>query len=368
VNAGLFSLPTGEMVLIRDSGNSRKQLIDLAVEPNGRHLFAMYFDDRARKILLTYDLPSLNQPKSLVLPPTAHGMRFDGEGLSFVATAGSEESLVLLDGQQGRARNIVASPGREILSVSKLVDGEVLIARTESREDLWLHAKAGARRLTSDGISVFGALSADGALISQKRLPGGRLAIFLRAPDGTESQVTPGPTDVTPAFYANGARWVYADIATKQLLTCEISSRKCSPAYADDLGPGFPSVDPAGHRVAFLTFNSPSRLRIASLDDGTLQRDLGPAAGVCSPVWGTDDHLWFVQNITPTEMTWSEISVQDGATTGRVEKVHVKNQSDCRLPGALRSSGDRQRSVGLDPVVSLTEEASDFLVSSRSTN
>jgi len=47
-NAGLFSLPSGEMVLVHDSADHGKQLIDLAVTPDGSHMFALYIDDRAR--------------------------------------------------------------------------------------------------------------------------------------------------------------------------------------------------------------------------------------------------------------------------------------------------------------------------------
>jgi len=293
-------------------------------------------------------------------------MRFDTDVPSFVARTESDYALVALDTQSGRARKVAVSPGREILSLMNLADSRTLVVRRESREDLWLREGERRERLTSDGVSVSGAMSSNGLLLSQKFLPEGGLAIFLRTPGSGEKRVTRGPVDVTPAFYPDGSRWVYASVASKQILKCDVQTSTCAVVLTDQMGPGFPSVDPTSRRLAYVTFNNPSRLRLAPLDGGGAQRDLGPAAGVCSPVWASDDRLWFVQTASGSQMTWSEISVDTGATTGRVEKVHATSQNDCRLPGALRSSSDRERPTSAAEVVSLPEEASDMLVTSRS--
>jgi len=162
--------------------------------------------------------------------------------------------------------------------------------------------------------------------------------VVLQFQDGSEKQVTQGPLDGTPIFSPDGTSWLHSKADSGEILECTVASRRCSPIHVDTLIPAFPSIDPSGQLIAYITMMNAPRVWIVPRSGG-VSRDLGPAGEACAPIWASASRLWVAQAPAGREMTWAEIDTKTGRRTGELQRVILPKELDCAVPKHLLTIG-----------------------------
>jgi len=337
-HAAMFSLPTREMTLVTDESDRPRLLGDYAVDPSGSRMAVLYATDDVNNLLVVHSLPGLEVLSRVPLRSTAGRLQF------------GERGDVLLSGDRidGVSRIAPEDFGHPVLhNVGRMPDwdirdvtftgGDILVTARQLNNDLWVERGGEREPLTHDGVSVHGSLSKQGALLLQRRTKAGAFVIFLRLPDGSERQVSAGPVDATPTFLPDGNTWVYAKLDAGQLIKCHIADQSCAPILTDKLVPAYPSGDPSGSQIAYVTLMNGARVRVASADGGQA-RDFGPASDKCAPVWTTSRRLWIATPTDGQDLLWAEVDADTGKHAGPTRKVAVPPGQDCAVPTDLELS------------------------------
>jgi hypothetical protein len=374
-HAAVFSLPTGEMTVIGEGVSGTRQLADKAISASGGLVALQYYDDAANSRIVVESLRTLEIESTFVMPSPAMRLDFSrrDQQLRFTLYGFDRRAeLVEADWRAGTSRWMGRFPDADILGVLEAGEREgdrasrerepergtdrlVLVTRKVA-VDAWLDAEGGPQRLTHDGLSDGGALSMRGDLLVQRFLGDGGYSIVLRRADGGETPLTHGSFDLSPAFFPDSDRWVYASYRDQQIVECRLSTGTCARLHADASTPGWPTIDAAGQRLAYVTVLNAPRLRI--LDLGThVQRDLGPVVNDCAPVWAEGDRLWAMRS-KDSARAWAELDGASGAWTGRTEAAVPPPGQLCQLPARLRAASAR---IGRR-VFSSSDERAEVLV------
>jgi hypothetical protein len=353
----MFSLPTGQMTIVGDGIKTPRQLAEKAVSADGSRLAVRYFTDTSENLVVIQSIPSLDLVGQFVIPPSARMLQFSSTG---------DQVTFSLDGSEGVAELVSADwvgtalktvgkvHGADVRKVLSTSAGSVIMSR-KLKKDLWLDNRGQLNRLTDDGQSDGGSISTRGDLVVQRRLLDGRYVIVFKPSNGREVQVTNGPMDMAPSFFPDGKTWVYADYSTQSIVRCLVSNKTCATVHSDRLTPALPVGDPNGEQMAYISFMNIPRLHLLSLKTGT-DRDLGPVAPDCAPVWTSATRLWVT---TPTSHgpEWAEIDTSAGRRTGRIQAMVAHSSRECEVPREVTAGmglSDRRVSVVVD-------EVSDFL-------
>jgi hypothetical protein len=106
---------------------------------------------------------------------------------------------------------------------------------------------------------------------------------------------------------------LYADYERRMIRICDGAT--CKDLHHDSLMPGWPVMSPDDKRVGFVAMDGSPRLRVVD-KVGEHERDLGPAAIECPPVWGDPRTIWSFSG-AGAQREWVEIDVDTGRRTGR---------------------------------------------------
>jgi Protein kinase domain len=356
-HAAIFSIPTREMKVVTDTVGDQFAIDDQAVDSSGGRLAVLYTTKSLGSFLAVHALPGLELVGRARVPRWARSPRFGSNGdVSFtVIDTGGVRQVVSTDPSVTTLRSTGKVPGVDVHDFLESDHDRLLITR-QRRFDLWRRSGDGKLSpLTTDGRSPNGSLSASGQLIIQRTLDDGREVIVLRDEKGLESQRTQGPTDLTPSFLPGGTGWLYAR-DTGEIIECSLSAGDCVRVHADSLLPAYPTADPSGQRIAYITQLQSSRVRVISRTGGGTQRDLGPAL-LCEPVWTSSRWLWVVISAPQGTRIWAEIDADSGERSGRVRSVRaVEEQDQCPFPNGLHVEHGQ-----VDPVVARVIETSHLV-------
>jgi Protein kinase domain len=334
-HVGIFAIPSGDMTVVTDGGDNARQLDEHVVNASGSRLAIRYTTEKPENLVVIHALPSLRVIQSLRVPIGAEWLQFDSSGELLFALNGRDGygSLAAAD-LQGTLRNVGKMFHVDIRGALE-IGGSLIVVDKRPRKDLWSDRDREGVTLTTDGVSVHGALSQDGALAVQRQLPDGRSIIVLRGADRSEKVITGGPLDVTPAFLPGGSDLLYAKLDGGQLMRCSADTGRCASFHSDPLLPGFPSPDPEGKKLAYLTLMNVSRVRLVSLTGESL-RDLGPSGGdSCAPIWTSAHRLWVAKAPSGQHLTWVELDVDTGLRTGDQKSTDTSASLECPIPQAL---------------------------------
>jgi serine/threonine protein kinase/Tol biopolymer transport system component len=327
---GLFSLPTMNFSLFMDGRTDvRRHVFRKSISPLGDIVAVTYNAEKGDRQLAVYGLPGMSLLNTWSLPPSIMGTSFRGESLMLSDAAGTP-SLERLDWRSGVARRLGFVPNAEIDSVwSRAGDGQLIVAKTRST-DIWLFgANNEPRRLTNDGRSYLASQSPSGEVLVQKRTDDARWLIYLYDPSGRARPVTNGPMDAAPSFSPDGSSWVYIDHERKAIIRCD--HRGCADLRVDPLVPIWPITAPDNQQIAYVTAVGTPRIHVVD-GRGAHERDLGPSALECPPVWSSTKSLWVFSG-AGVDRSWVEIDVPSGGKTGRTKAAARFNpdQESCGL-------------------------------------
>lgn len=336
----VFSLPTGEMTVLSEGLSGARHLAEKAVDPSGRYMAIRYLDDAADSHIVIESQDTFEPKASFMVPPSALGLGFGRDQKLTFTLYGDHGSAELIEADwrgRGLAR-LGRISGADIVGALETTAGTIVLSR-KINLDVWLDGPDRPVRLTSDGISDGGAMSARGDLLIQRFLGDRRYAIALRDVEGRERLLTQGPMDMSPSFFADSDRWIYASYRTQQIFQCRLSTGACAAIHTDTSTPVWPTADPRGDRVAYETLLNASRLRVVDLRT-SLSRDMGPVLNQCPPFWVPGGRLWAMQSLTP-RTTWAEFDVGSGLRTGKTVTREPTPDQPCRLPPGLRADAER---------------------------
>jgi serine/threonine protein kinase len=337
----VFSLPTGELTVLGEGLTGTRQLAEKAVDPSGRYLALRYFDDANNNRIVIEAQGTFESQATFVVPSSALRLGFVGRGPKLTFTLyGSDGSAELIeaDWRHGSIWRMGKVPGADIVGVLDTPRGAVVLSR-QIRLDAWLDASDRPVQLTHDGTSDGGAMSRRGDLLIQRFLDDRRYVIALRGAEGRDRLLTTGPLDLSPSFFADSDRWVYSNYQTQQIFQCRLSTSTCASLYREPSTAAWPTVDPFGERIAYVTLLNAPRLRVLSLAT-SVARDLGPVLNECPPVWVPGGHLWALQSTEP-QTTWAEFDVTAGLRTGETVSQAPAPDRRCQLPPRLRADARR---------------------------
>jgi hypothetical protein len=353
------------MTIVTESDSEQLSVTGYAVDQAGIRLAIRYTTPAATSLVTVRSLPELKSRGRMLVPLSTGPMTFEAEGTRLLlAHEGPTRDLELaaIDVGAQTVSKVAANLGGDLAGIAGVLDTKTIFVTGQFKKDLWTATAEGPRRLTTDGNSLQGALRADGTMVMQKRLRDGKVAIFLRTSDGRTDQITKGPLDVTPSFCPDGSGWLYAAVGSNEIVKCWLSDNHCESIQRDDLGPSFPTMDPSGNKIAYITLSGAPRARVVTLDG--VKRDLGPAGETCAPIWAGDHGLWVVQNSSAQGISWAEIDVATGQRTGRTEGVAVDaNAETCPIPPGLV---DRMTGYGSPRIFALPEQTATVASRTRS--
>ena len=341
-HVAMFSIPTGEMTLFAEPAPAAKRVLSgEAVDAAGSRVAVRYTTSIRDSLVVVYSLPSLEILDQIEIPFAYGPMRFDGNSIEYIYE-GKSGALQIASIDLGRSHavtSVVRStyPSADLKGIVTETDADIFFSISKLRRDLWYQTATDLKRITDDGVSVHGSYSPSHDLLLQRELPDGRRVIFFRGADGSERQLTSGPSDATPTFLPERGKWLYVALDQSAIFECDSINDRCKPLHRDNLIPVFPASNPSGREVAYITAMNASRLRIFSRARPDEQRDLGPAGATCPPYWITDTLLWTAQNISESTVTWVEVDASTGARTGRQETMATSGKEGCALPPAVSS-------------------------------
>jgi Tol biopolymer transport system component len=318
---GLFSMSTMSYDLLYEEGEqSARRIYKKAVSADGHFIAALFNTNSANRKLELHALPNLAVASAWAVPFAVQGLHFDGRTL-MLSDASGASTLERLDWRSGQATRIGSVRGLVVDSALRLQSGDRLLLSKTKRNDVWVHEPGQApRQLTRDGVNYVASGSKDGHVLVAKDI-GHRLVIVRYDPQGRSTQLTSGPEDSVPSFAIDGSTWLYADYQRKALVLCERD--RCNDLRQDDLMPTWPVMSPDMRRVAFINAVGAPRLHVVDRD-GHNERDLGPAAVECPPVWTGNSSLWAFAGVDNSRR-WDEVDIATGKKTGRSKRADNSN-------------------------------------------
>jgi len=126
--------------------------------------------------------------------------------------------------------------------------------------------------------------------------------------------------------------------------------------------PAFPSVDPSGRKVAYVTVMNSARARLLDRATGVV-KDIGPAVDRCAPIWLSSDSLWVAQSIADGVVSWAEIAPTTGEHTGALESAALPVNQDCAVPRRFLQADS---ALARHHLVARQQETSEIATSSAS--
>jgi hypothetical protein len=325
-HAGIFSIPTMSYNLLEDErGRTRRTLYKKAISARGDLLAVMYNSDNTlNRVFELHSVPDLNVVSSWTMPFSIHDVSFTDRGL-FLSDIDKGGSLERFDWRAGHADRIGQIPGRIIRSAESLPGGTSIILSSTHYNDAWLFNPGETpRQITHDGKTYSASWSPSGDLLLGRFLDDGRFVIVLRDGTGSSKQVTEGPSDSLPSFSADGSEWVYAAYDRKTIVRCKGTS--CGDLLHTQQIPIWPVLSPDLRAIAFVTGYGTPRLHIAHAS-GLNERDLGPTAVECPPVWTDARSLWAFSG-AGTSREWIELDAATGQRTGRSKSASTFNPDE----------------------------------------
>jgi hypothetical protein len=209
--------------------------------------------------------------------------------------------------------------------VARLANGDRLLLSRTMRDDVWLFPPGKKpRALTSDGMSFAPTWSSTSGVLFERELPDGKYAIFAANDSGVVEQVTQGPFDGVPSLAAETERWVYADYHRNAIVTCV--QHKCSDLFHSNDLLDWPVIAPDGQHVAFIARAGVPHIRVVDAR-GEANRDFGPTAVECPPIWTSASSLWVFAG-AGTRREWSEVDLASGKKTGRIKSATTFNPDE----------------------------------------
>jgi serine/threonine-protein kinase len=342
-HAGVFSLPTKSYSLLDDSrGSARRYLSEKFVGPRGDLLAVLYTSDNpAERVLDLQALPNLGVVASWILPYSIHLASFGEQGV-LLTDVDTEQTLERLDWRSGRAARIGRWPGRTVRSVAVDSRGDKVLLSRADESDAWLFEPGKRpRQVTDDGRTYSASASPSGQVLLGRLLGDGRYVIALQDRAGSSKLLTKGPADSLPSFAADGTEWLYAAYDRKAIVRCK--EERCVDVVLDRQIPIWPVMSPDHQSIAYITSYGSPHLHLADRDGGN-QRDLGPAAIECPPVWTSARSIWAFSG-AGTNREWREIDANTRKQTGASKTAtgFAADEGKCGWEGEAASSPFYQR-------------------------
>jgi len=319
-HAAVFSITVMNSSLVWDDVSGQRRLVEKAVSARGDLLALRYLDERGENLFIVHALPTLEVLTTFSLPGYARNLRFDGRSdvvqVSVDGPAGNLW-LALVDWRAGMAHYQASLSEWDLRNaLSDDFDTTFFVSR-RLLQDVWEYPAPNAkpRRLTADGANDSAALSPSGRLLVQKHRRDGGYGLMLFDRGATSpSFVTPGPSDMMPAFAAKGGDWFFVRSQNQEIVRCD-GGNVCRGIHEDPQQPAWPVPSPDGSLLAYLTWLNTPRLKVLSLRDGTVRNSVAAMVD-CPPVWSDDQHLWILQS-SDRLREWTEIDAASGRGTGR---------------------------------------------------
>jgi hypothetical protein len=271
------------------------------------------------RLLEVHSLPDLKVRARWWLPSSIRSLSYSGDSLLLSNLNGG--ALERLDPTTGESTRLGFVPGAQIQHVSSIAGGRAgdraagrLLLTRSRRRDVWLFAPGRPSvALTTDGHSFAPTWSSGGDVLFEREMTDGAFAIFAIDRDGRTRKVTDGPSDGVPSYVDGTNRWVYIDYSRKMIRSCE--GDRC----VDFLKTGdlldTPVMSGDQRNVAFVSLEGIPHLHVVGTN-GEANRDLGPTAIECSPIWTGASSLWGFAG-AGKERFWEEFDVTSGKRTGR---------------------------------------------------
>jgi hypothetical protein len=335
-HAAVFSIPVMNSSVVPDDSNGQRRLAGKAVSSRGNLLALRYLDTRGESLFVVHSLPDLETRASFVLAGSARNQRFDKRTDDLEVSVDGPQGnalLALVDWRVGMARYHAELTGWDLRGEVPDGRGTSFLLSRRLLDDVWQYdgPHAPPRRLTADGNNDNVARSATGRMLIQSRRRSDGYVIMLFEPGSSAPALTtPGPHDVTPVFSEHGRDWFYVRQDRQAIVHCD-ARNSCTDVHLDAQGPLWPVPAPNSRRVAYLTWLNTPRLKLLSLDDGTV-RDLGAAIADCAPFWTDDDHLWVLQS-SERRPEWIEIDLKTSRRSGRRQEAgaETSDHRDCAM-------------------------------------
>jgi hypothetical protein len=330
-HVAVFALPTMSHTLLQDPGLGGHQTVfDKAASFKSDAVAVLNITNRSTWALTVYDGEALEHHRTVEVP-SARSIAFDrrDEVLLTDNRSAAFSTATSLSWRTMKSRHLGRLPGLEIVNVTGLGDGYLVVARRRSK-DVWVFRDGQQRRLTFDGDNYAVARAGSGTLLLTKRSPDGSFSIWLRNANGALSRLTKGPNDNAPAASPDGHTWAYADHERGAVVVCaSTAASTCRTLRTEDLLPIWLRFSPDGKRLAYVTQAKSPQLVVVSVGDGSARR-VASAHRECPPLWATDGTIW---NLEATEgrNVWTERNVDTGGKTGQRLDVRTSlADGDCR--------------------------------------
>jgi serine/threonine protein kinase len=328
-HAAVFSFPTMKYNIVATDPNATLLPLYLTATSTQGGLLGLVFEgDDLHRLLEVHSLPDLRVLARWQLPRTMRTLTFFGD--TPILSNANGNVLEKLDLRRGVSERIGSLPSGVIQSVSALAGGSRLLLSRARRHDVWMFAPGESPRpLTSDGHSFAPTWSSAGGLLFERELSDGRYVIVSTNNAGTTDQVTAGPLDGVPAFVPGTNRWVYSDYHRKTIMSCR--GRNCTELLRREEVVEYPVMAPDERHVAFFSLIGVPHLHVIDTA-GRTERDLGPTAIECAPVWAGPDLLWVLSG-AEGQREWHEIVVSSGRRTGRKKAAASFNPDEQKCVG-----------------------------------
>ncbi len=342
VHTAVFSLATMQFTLLPERDPSGQVGVgDESIDTTGRRAALVLYDARANAELAVMDLTTLRPLASWPIPQVSR-IAFDARGSLLLAARFSQDtsSVAACDPTRFDCVYLGRVPGLELSQLSPLGDRLAVVGRRVKSQAV-IDEDGSFKPVSPDEDVVAVSQSTTGELLLSRKDEAGRGNVWLRKLDGTETRLTNGTMDFTPAFAPDGRRWVYADYVQKAIMICPSVNDRCRVLVKDDGLPVFPVFAPDGGSIAYVTQLGRTQVRVVDATTGEEHR-AWDGVWICAPIWSGNKTVWTVET-NGGRHYWTEHDLSTGGKIGPPLPFENEDGDDflwtnCQPAGVERAS------------------------------
>jgi serine/threonine protein kinase len=315
--AAAFTLPKNRL-LFPDSPPFEKRLQQIAVNESGDRVSLLFIDSSRTVSIETYSYPSMTLLQRTQTDQRVGGLDYDPVRNTLQASLPDPSNMTLFEFVGPNELSRVAKiAGTDLLGAFRTQLGFTMLTMSDTRS-IVVSRSDGEQRSLASSLTSRVEIGPDDSLFFDHRLGDGRVVISRqRWREARTQDISQGPLDLYPTLADQGRSVVFVRVAERTIVSCKLNDDAigaCRTVFTDPLGPRFTVASPDGRWVAYqTTYGSTSRLRVASLENGTM-RDLGAYRSTCTPIWSGGDALW-VRSRAGGD--WEEVDTLAARPTGR---------------------------------------------------